>query len=118
MTSPVWNTSAAQREALPEQAAPRKLAAAVLLCAVDDLRGRCARNRLDAFRWISSGSEKPFSFAFWCKVLNQDAEKMRLTLEREYFSAKRGRLARQVAAGFSNCQMHHFQTDHAIRLIQ
>ena len=118
MTSQLFCTSAARDEDLPEGVAPRKLAAAVLLCAVDDLRGRSAHKRLDAFRWISSGSEKRFSFAFWCRVLDQDAEKMRLTLEREYFSAKCGKLARQGAAGFSNYRMHHFQTDHAIRLIQ
>jgi hypothetical protein len=62
----------------------RRLSAAVLLSAIDDLYGRSVRMRWDAICWVRSERGGQFSFAFCCTILGLHAQRVRSILERQY----------------------------------
>ena len=61
----------------------QRLAGAVLVQAIDDLRCGVSRRREEATRWIESESEEQFSFVFCCRMLERDPEETRRFLLRQ-----------------------------------
>ena len=60
----------------------RRLAAAVLLLALADLRGWSSVHRSEALRWIRSGNRGALTFDFCCQVLDYNPDRMRELLLR------------------------------------
>jgi len=60
----------------------QRLAGAVLVQAIDDLRSGSGKRRTDSLRWLRDPSEEQFSFVFCCRVLGRDAGEVRRFLER------------------------------------
>ena len=65
----------------------RKLAAAVILQALDDLYKGSTGQRELAWNWISGKSEDGLSFELCCKLLDRDAEDSRCKLQAYYQQA-------------------------------
>jgi hypothetical protein len=61
----------------------QRLAGAVLVQAIDDLRCGVSRRREEATRWIESDSDEQFSFVFCCRMLERDPEETRRFLLRQ-----------------------------------
>jgi hypothetical protein len=61
----------------------QRLAGAVLVQAIDDLRCGVSRRREEATRWIESDSDEQFSFVFCCRMLERDPEDTRRFLLRQ-----------------------------------
>src|SRR6185295_8617643 len=61
----------------------QRLAGAVLVQAIDDLRCGVSRRREEAARWIESESDEQFSFVFCCRMLERDPEDTRRFLMRQ-----------------------------------
>ena len=59
-----------------------RLAAAILVQAIEDLRRGSGRKRDDAIRWITDSREDEFSFVYCCRILNRNAEEIRRMLLR------------------------------------
>lgn len=59
-----------------------RLAGAVLVQAIEDIRCGSGRKKLDALQWIQDPGEEQFSFIFCCRVLGRDPEEVRRFLER------------------------------------
>jgi hypothetical protein len=82
-----------------------RLAGAILLQAIEDLRFGTGRRRAEALCWIMDDStEEQFSFRFCCRMLHRDPEQIRRwASEMEYagFSSVLGALGagRAVAVG-------------------
>ena len=60
-----------------------RLAAAVLLQAIQDATSISMGRRAGAIRWISSNQEGGYSFVFVCRTVNRDPEAVRLFCRRE-----------------------------------
>lgn len=60
-----------------------RLAAAILVLAIEDLRRGSGRKRDDAIRWITDSREDEFSFVYCCRILNRSAEEIRRMLLRQ-----------------------------------
>ncbi|HYM09366.1 MAG TPA: hypothetical protein VEU62_01465 [Bryobacterales bacterium] len=60
-----------------------RLAGAILVQAIEDIRCGSGRRREDAIRWITDSSEEQFSFVFCCRMLNRDPEEIRRFLVRQ-----------------------------------
>lgn len=65
----------------------RRLAAAVILQALDDLYKGSRRQRELAWSWLSGTSEDGLSFELCCKLLDRDAEDSRCKLQAYYQQA-------------------------------
>ena len=61
----------------------QRLAGAVLVQAIDDLRCGVSRRRDEATRWIESDTNEQFSFVFCCRMLERDPEETRRFLLRQ-----------------------------------
>ena len=59
-----------------------RLAGAILVQAIEDIRCGSGRRREDAIRWMSDPSEEQFSFVSCCKLLSRDPEEVRRFLVR------------------------------------
>lgn len=64
-----------------------RLAGAILVQAIADMRGGSGRRREEVLRWIEAPSEARFSFVFCCRILNRDPNEVRRFLERREFPA-------------------------------
>jgi hypothetical protein len=63
----------------------QRLAGAILVQAIEDLRCGSNRRREDAIHWIEEDSETQFSFVFCCRILQRDPEEVRrFLLQREF----------------------------------
>ncbi|MBI3695256.1 MAG: hypothetical protein HY238_10515 [Acidobacteria bacterium] len=60
----------------------QRLAGAILVQAIEDIRCGSGRRREDAIRWMANSSEEQFSFVSCCKLLNRDPEEVRRFLVR------------------------------------
>src|SRR5712692_6413188 len=60
-----------------------RLAAAILVQAIEDLRRGSGRKRDDAIHWITESREDEFSFVYCCRILSRDAEEIRRMLLRQ-----------------------------------
>ena len=60
-----------------------RLAAAVLLQAIQDATSNSMGRRAGAIRWISRNQEGGYSFLFVCRAVNRDPEAVRLYCRRE-----------------------------------
>jgi hypothetical protein len=60
-----------------------RLAAAVLVQAIQDATSMSMGRRAGAIRWISSNQEGGYSFIFVCRALNRDPAVVRLFCQRE-----------------------------------
>jgi hypothetical protein len=67
--------------------AVRRLAAAILIRAIEDLRGQSRLKKEDALAWMRSSDEMQFSFVFCCRALGRDPERVRPILEQQYSAA-------------------------------
>src|SRR5690242_1163434 len=88
MTSMAELTDAnlAGTEILPGEADLRgieRLAGAVLLQAIEDIRTRGGRTGEDAIRWLNDNSDEHFSFVFCCRILHRDPNEIRSVVLRE-----------------------------------
>ena len=72
-----------------------RLAGAVLIRAIADLHGGSQIKREDASRWMNDPSEEEFSFAFCCRLLNRDPDRVRRSLEHQRLADLRRLLERQ-----------------------
>ena len=61
----------------------QRLAGAILLQAIDDIRTRGGRTGEDALRWLSDNTDEHLSFVFCCRMLNRDPEEIRSVVLRE-----------------------------------
>ena len=59
-----------------------RLAGAILLQAIEDIRFRSGKTREEALQWVQSDSEDQFSFVFCCRILERDPDEVRRFLER------------------------------------
>ena len=64
-----------------------RLAGAVLVQAIEDIRSGSGRRREDAIRWVTDSSEEQFSFVFCCRMLDRDPEEIRRMLVRQSLPA-------------------------------
>src|SRR5215472_12038418 len=64
-----------------------RLAGAVLVQAIEDIRSGSGRKREDAVRWVTDSSEEQFSFIFCCRILNRNPEEVRRMLVRQALPA-------------------------------
>lgn len=55
----------------------RRLAGAVLVQAIEDIRRGTGKRREDAVRWILDCSDRELSFVFCCRALNRNPEAIR-----------------------------------------
>lgn len=60
-----------------------RLAGAVLVQAIEDIRCGSGRRKEDAIRWVNESSDDQFSFVFCCRILNRDPEDVRRFLLRQ-----------------------------------
>ena len=60
-----------------------RLAGAVLVQAIDDIRCGSGRKKIDALRWVEDPSQDQFSFVFCCRVLSRNPEEVRRFLARQ-----------------------------------
>ena len=60
-----------------------RLAGAILVQAIEDVRCGSGRRREDAIKWVTDSSEDQFSFVSCCKLLNRDPEGVRRFLIHE-----------------------------------
>lgn len=60
-----------------------RLAGAILVQAIEDVRCGSGRRREDAIRWITDSNDEQFSFVFCCRMLNRDPEEVRRFLVRQ-----------------------------------
>ncbi len=60
-----------------------RLAGAILVQAIEDIRCGSGRRKEDAIRWVNESSEEQFSFAFCCRMLNRKPEDVRRFLLRQ-----------------------------------
>jgi hypothetical protein len=60
-----------------------RLAGAILVQAIEDIRCGSGRRREDAIRWITDTSEEQFSFISCCTLLDRDPEEVRRFLVRQ-----------------------------------
>ena len=61
----------------------RRLAGAVLVQAIEDIRRGSGRVREDALRWVSESSESDISFSACCRSLGRDPGEVRRSLVRQ-----------------------------------
>jgi hypothetical protein len=61
----------------------QRLAGAILLQAIDDIRTRGGRTGEDALRWLSDECDEHLSFVFCCRLLNRDPNEIRSVVLRE-----------------------------------
>lgn len=54
-----------------------RLVAAILVQAIQDVRGSSAVKRADAIRWINDREDRQFSFTFCCRILNRSPQQVR-----------------------------------------
>ncbi len=79
-----------------------RLAGAILVQAIEDIRCGSGRRREDAIRWVTETSEEQFSFVFCCRMLSRDPEEVRRFLVRQSIPGWQGSDVRfQVAASSS-----------------
>ncbi len=64
-----------------------RLAGAVLVQAIEDIRSGSGRKREDAIRWVTDPSEEQFSFVFCCRMLNRNPDEVRRMLVRQALPA-------------------------------
>ena len=69
-----------------------RLAAAVLLQAVQDSGSSSIGKRTAALRWINSNDQSSFSFTFICRVLNRDPNDVRRFCESRAAARRRAYL--------------------------
>ncbi|HZS51557.1 MAG TPA: hypothetical protein VFA54_11885 [Bryobacterales bacterium] len=60
-----------------------RLAGAILVQAIEDIRCGSGRRREDAIRWVTDSNEDQFSFVFCCRILGRDPEEVRRFLVRQ-----------------------------------
>lgn len=61
----------------------QRLAGAILLQAIEDIRTRGGRTGEDALQWLSNDSDEHFSFVFCCRMLNREPNEVRSVVLRE-----------------------------------
>ncbi len=54
-----------------------RLAAAILVQAIEDIRSGSHNKRADAIRWVTDPTDRQFSFNFCCRVLSRNPEQVR-----------------------------------------
>ena len=60
----------------------QRLAGAILLQAIEDIRYRSGKTREDAIHWVQDPSDAQFSFVFCCRLLHRKPDDVRQFLER------------------------------------
>ena len=60
-----------------------RLAGAVLVQAIVDIRCGSGRKKAEALRWIEDASERQFSFSYCCKMVSRDPDHVRRQLARQ-----------------------------------
>ncbi len=60
----------------------QRLAGAILVQAIEDIRCGSGRRREDAIHWMANSGEDQFSFVSCCRLLNRDPEEVRRFLVR------------------------------------
>ncbi len=60
-----------------------RLAGAILVQAIEDIRCGSGRRKEDAIQWVTESSEAQFSFVFCCRMLDRDPEDIRRFLLRQ-----------------------------------
>ena len=60
-----------------------RLAGAVLVQAIEDIRSGSGKRREDAIQWVASSSGEQFSFVFCCRMLNRDPDEVRRFLVKQ-----------------------------------
>jgi hypothetical protein len=66
----------------------RRLAAAVLVQALQDASGGSRRSREDVWEWFDNRSQGQFTFEFCCSLLGRDPEDVRHRLQKSHFMPK------------------------------
>ena len=66
----------------------KRLAAAVLVTAVEDLASPIDQRRRAALAWVAQSRAAPFSFEFCCSILDRDPEGLRQRLQSVRFTPK------------------------------
>ena len=66
----------------------RRLAAAVLVQALQDASGGSRRSREDVWEWFNNRSQGQFTFEFCCSLLGRDPEGVRHRLQKSHFMPK------------------------------
>ena len=61
----------------------QRLAGAILLQAIEDIRTRGGRTGEDALRWLSDECDEHLSFVFCCRLLNRDPNEVRSVVLKE-----------------------------------
>ena len=59
-----------------------RLAGAILLQAIEDIRCRTGKKREEALRWVQDSREEQFGFVYCCRMLDRNPEQVRRFLER------------------------------------
>ncbi len=73
----------------------QRLAGAILLQAIEDIRLRSGRTREEALHWVQDDGNVQFSFVFCCRMLERDPDEVRKFLQHRdvlqwLFAAARG----------------------------
>ena len=66
----------------------RRLAAAVLVQALQDASGGSRRSREDVWEWFDNRSQGQFTFEFCCSLLGRDPKNVRHQLQKSHFIPK------------------------------
>ena len=95
----MYSPSKSMRGEWSKGGAVRRLSAAILLLAIEDLYGRSVRRRWDAICWLRSKRGSEFSFIFCCMILGLHAGRVRSILERHYIAGAYALTSKEVHAG-------------------
>lgn len=60
----------------------QRLAGAMMLQAIEDIRCRSGKTRADALHWVQNPSDAQFSFIHCCQVLERNPDEIRRFLDR------------------------------------
>ena len=60
-----------------------RLAGAILVQAIEDIRCGSGRRKEDAIHWVTDNNDSQFSFIFCCRMLDRDPEDVRRFLLRQ-----------------------------------
>ncbi len=63
-----------------------RLAGAILLQAIEDVRCRTGKKRDEAMRWVEESCDEQFGFVYCCRMLHRDPDEVRRFLERRDIS--------------------------------
>jgi len=66
-----------------------RLAGAVLVQAIEDIRCGSSKKRVEAMNWVENNVEDQFSFVFCCQMLERNPAEVRRFLQRQEIPAFR-----------------------------